>query len=414
MAPDDAEIIVRGAKEELRGKGSIQAPVAPGQYDLETRDPRGVIVDRRRVTVKDSSASRRDFESGVTEIDLTKLRQSPLRDSLLEAIPDSLSGEDGTVQFSESVGPMLDQGLDLWLALIGAARIVGEQNEFTKLGPLPLESFYDVSEKESSFYMLAGFDEPETNVRAVVAEDWQAIPAPIERHPKFPGLFEFALKSSAPRSYYVTVQIDSNASTTFPICLLPMRCTLVTLSRSHAEGLCVQQFILPLKKFQDQLPRGALKAGLWLENKHDFPEEEQENVKTPLRIVRRCVEVQRAFARAQELKQVLTATELQFLLYLKWFEPIIALMSAYELIRLGQQESLPVVVANLRKFFHGLPDTEALAKLAHADWKMPSVPPLLLEGFQALNLMAQRPGVPPGDALVFRGPWTMWRGLANP
>ena len=310
---------------------------------------------------------------------------------------------------------MLDQGLDLWLALIGAARIVGGQHDFSKLSPLPLESFYDVSEKESSFYVLAGFDEPETKLRAVVAEDWQAIPAPIERHPMFPGLFEFAVKPSAPGSFYVTVQIDSNASTTFPICLLPMRCTLVTLSRSHTESLRIQQFILPLKKFRDQLPRrGGLAAGLWLENKYDFPEEEQENVKTPLRIVRRCVEVQRAFARAQELEQVLTAPELQFLLYLKWFEPIIALMSAYELIRRGQPTSLPVVVKNLREFFHGLPDTEALAKLARADWKMPSAPPLLLEGFQTLNLMAQRPGVPPGDALVFRGPWTMWRGLANP
>ena len=136
-------------------------------------------------------------------------------------------------------------------------------------------------------------------------------------------------------------------------------------------------------------------------------------MKAPLRLVRRCVEVQRAFERAQDLGQVLTATELQFLLYFKWFEPIIALMSAYELIRRGQLESLPVVVANLREYFHSLPDTEALAKLADVAWKMPSGPPLLLEGFQALNLMAQRPRVPPGDALVFRGPWTMGRGLAK-
>ena len=88
-------------------------------------------------------------------------------------------------------------------------------------------------------------------------------------------------------------------------------------------------------------------------------------------------------------------------------------LSAYELIRRGEPELLPTVVNNLRGYFHSLPDTEALAKLAGTAWEMPSVPPLLLEGFQALDLMAQRPNVPPGETLVFRGPWTMWRGLAN-
>ena len=69
------------------------------------------------------------------------------------------------------------------------------------------------------------------------------------------------------------------------------------------------------------------------------------------------------------------------------------------------------MVGNLRRYFKQLPDAEALAKLAGLKPSMPASPPLLLDGFQALNLMPKRAGLPPAEALVFRGPWTMWRGV---
>ena len=95
----------------------------------------------------------------------------------------------------------------------------------------------------------------------------------------------------------------------------------------------------------------------------------------------------------------------------KWFEPIVALLAAYELAQRGEVKDLRTVVGNLRRHFSELPDSEALATLAGLPGVRPVVPPLVLDGFQALNLMPERDDLPPAEALVFRGPWTMWRGV---
>jgi hypothetical protein len=91
------------------------------------------------------------------------------------------------------------------------------------------------------------------------------------------------------------------------------------------------------------------------------------------------------------------------------FKPIAALLAAYELIRRGRREHLQETVRNLREFFGQLPDVEALARMADMDWRMPSRPPLLLDGFLALNLPADKLPMP-NEALDFRGPWTLWQG----
>jgi hypothetical protein len=191
---------------------------------------------------------------------------------------------------------------------------------------------------------------------------------------------------------------------TFGVCQLRGRGTLVVLAQNVKGPLQIQQFILPLRRFLGGLPEGS---GLWLDRSIDGLDE----VSGPLRLIRRCVEVQRAFARGEDLKALFTANELQFLLYFKWFEPIVAILSAYELARRGEMQDLKTVVGNLRGHFRELPDNEALAKLAGLDASMPPAAPLVLDGFQALNLMPGRKSLPPADALVFRGPWTMWRGL---
>ncbi len=91
------------------------------------------------------------------------------------------------------------------------------------------------------------------------------------------------------------------------------------------------------------------------------------------------------------------------------FEPIAALLAAYELIRRGRREHLQETVRNLREFFGQLRDVEALARMADMDWRMPSRSPLLLDGFLALNLPADKLPMP-NEALDFRGPWTLWEG----
>jgi len=290
---------------------------------------------------------------------------------------------------------------------MGAARITGGADDYSKLSPLPLATFDQVVQGDAPIYVLAGFERPDVDFRARLSADWRGGPLlPVPPHPQFPGLFELVERASRPAYRYLTLQIDGAVPVTVGVCSLANRATLVTVTREPTGTVRIQQFMFALKALEQYLPQ---RGGLWPANDPWTPELAQ--VSAPLRLARRCVEVQRAFAQSQQLDEVLSTQELEFLLYFKWFEPIVALLAAYELVRRGEMQSLPTVVNNLRAFFGNLPDTDALARLAGLPWTLPAAPPLLLEGFQALDLMAGDPRIPPGESLLFRGPWTMWRGL---
>lgn len=395
IPPAHAEVVVLGGKEPITVAAGMKPELAPGKYVIETRDQRGIPVDRREVTLT----------AGDNAVDLTVLRDSPLRGSVLGELKEHL--HEGAIGFSETLDFTPDQGLDLWLALMGAARIVGSKAEFSKLSPLPLARFDDLAPDASAVYVLAGFEKPTTTFRAVMSTDWRSTPQPIAGHERFTGLFEVTTRLDGAAYRYLTVQVDENAPITLGVSALPNRVTLVTLSHDSRGNLVCQQFVLPVKHLMATLPQ---QGGLGMLG---FDEKDLHEIAAPLRVVRRCVDVQRTFARGSELSQVLTPRELEFLLYFKWFEPIVALMAAYELVRRGKTESLPTVVNNLRFFFQGLPDTEALASMAGIAPATPVAPPLILEGFQALDLMPGRKDLPPAEALIFRGPWTTWRSVSR-
>ena len=131
VVPGAAEVVLHGAKgkvEHVKASGTVE--LTPGPYRMELRDYRGVVINRRKVTI----------DPGPQVMDLVTAPVTPLRQALLTTIPGA--HQHGVVDFSESLGPTPDQGMDLWLALIGAARIIGA-SDFSKLGPLPLATFDD-------------------------------------------------------------------------------------------------------------------------------------------------------------------------------------------------------------------------------------------------------------------------------
>jgi len=244
--------------------------------------------------------------------------------------------------------------------------------------------------------------------QAIDAFTWRTPPRLLVSHPRFPGLFEHVGSVSAPGHQYVTVQVNQTAPLTWSTFMLPNRVTLVTVTRADRQALRVQQFMLPLKHLMSRLPaQGGLDAPVGVGA--DLHE-----VGSPLRVVRRLVEVQRAFARSGELAGVLSTAELDALLDFRWVEPVVTLLSAYELVRRGRVDVLPTLVNNLRGHFPGLPDTEALARLANLPSNVPPRPPLVLEGLQVLDLLDGRAGVPPSGQVDFRGPWSAWRAVSDP
>jgi hypothetical protein len=201
----------------------------------------------------------------------------------------------------------------------------------------------------------------------------------------------------------VSLQVDQRVKRTTGVCTLPNRATLVTLTSDKLGTLVMQQFVLPIGPLSERLPYRGKDLSL------PYQRSNEPRPEGALKSVRRLVDIQRQFAQSRDLLDVVPAEQWEELLYMKWFEPIAALLAAYELIRRGSRRYLEEAVGNLREYFGQFPDVEALAKMADMKWQMPSHPPLLLDGFLALNLPADKLPMP-NEALDFRGPWTVWQG----
>jgi hypothetical protein len=174
----------------------------------------------------------------------------------------------------------------------------------------------------------------------------------------------------------------------------------VSVDESHAVR--IRQFILPLGHLASQLPFGG-----------GFGAPGRDELRFPLRVVRRLVEVQRAFERSRRLDQVFSQPELDELLSFKWFEPVVSLLSAYELVRREQHAFMPEVVGNLQRHFPQLPDTGVLAGVCRLPTGAITAPPLVLDGYEAIDLHVPGVDTPPTERLDFTGPWTLWSGAVR-
>jgi len=379
-APDSGRVVVRRAgapeEEEATGAGEFAVDLAPGTYEVEVLDVRDVTVRREELHVGAQPPA---------EIDFTPFERSPLRDALLQAIPGYHHG--GAVDFSETLGPMTDQGLDLWLAVIGAARVLlSDQDDFSKLGPLPLASFDQIAVGACPLYLLAGLEDG-----APLAAGVDGPLAPLPSHPTIPGLHELVVPDLGAGVHLLGVRTGPGGPLSLPVAGLPNRATLVTAWRDERGAVRFGHFVLPIPHLAGQLPYGHMLG--------DDP---------PLRIVRRLVELQRQFAAGRELTEVIEDDELRSLLYVKWFEPVSTLLAAYELARRGKGDQLREAMHNFRNYFGEFPDVEAIARRAGQRWSMPNQPPLVLDGLLALDRLPRLLPLPPED-LLYEGPWTLWR-----
>jgi hypothetical protein len=369
-----------GNKIDL-GAGDVAVKLAAGPWEATVFDDRGASVRMEQIDVPPGEE---------VEVALDAFESSPLRDGLINGIAGY--HELGSVDFSESLHPTPDQQLDLWLALIGAARIVRQaDDDFSKLGPLPLETFGEVSPGASPFYLLAGLDDADTTLSAGLSPTAPVDRVEIEAHPSFPDLFEFRTDDLGPGPALVSVGLDDNVPLVFPTALLPDRVTLVTVCGTRKGGLRVEQFVLGIGEPADRLD----------------PDEQVPG--PPLRTIRELVDIQRRFLGSLPADAVAPAEIVQSP-HLQSFEPISAVLATYDLLRQDDVDEARAAVAHLREAFPGLPDTEALAKLAGLEWEPPTSTPLALDGLLSAGMLED--GLPlPAERLDFRGPWTTWYGV---
>jgi hypothetical protein len=329
------------------------------------------------------------------------------RDKVRETILKTVKADDvdGASVFSESsLGPLASHDLGLWLSLFGASRILGELGKFRKLERLPLETFEDVKKNGATVYVLAGFEKSSgpfgVGLSSGPEVEWELLREVKGLH----KIYERRLPA-APGPHLLSLKIPKLSPVTFATHCLPNRATLATFAQDKEGRLTFHQSILPihrLSKYLEPTVRSYLRGNM-------------------LGVVRTMTLAQSQFARKRSVQEQLKSTDLEVwndLVHHKWLDPLMALIAAYDVIRHGTIKQartlLKLVNSNLRKYFGGIGDIEAIAKLLGTKWQIPAAAPLLLDGMLAFdeiqekNMLALSP-----DRLDYASPWTAWQGAVN-
>jgi hypothetical protein len=395
LGAPNAEIRLAGIATPQR----ITTPLEEAQMDLPAGDylvelaEGKQVVSQKRVTVTPGRMSR---------VDLLEAKPDPLREAIRQLVDPQ-----GTrvIQFSETLGgPTGDRDLGLWLAWLGASRIMGREGEFSKLDNIPLPyRFKDVPADSAPLYVLTGFPKmPQPPaVRAGKPPGW----ATMETVATVPGLFEyFAQGEPGPR--LVSFQRPSRPPVTLSTYGLPNRATLLILTPGDRHGdLQVYQCLIPIRALIGRLDPNV-RARIDLD---------------PLNATRFMIHAQRLFTLELPIEGSLAIWD--DLIFGKWFDPVSPLIAVFDLLRRGvmradlppgdplskYRDRLPEIIDNMRKYFGGLPDIEAIAARAGQPWHPPHSPPLLLDSLAAFADVPRDQFLPlPADRLHYGSPWVMW------
>ena len=381
----NARIIAAGSGDAIDVVHPESVALPPGDYSIEMYD-RGVVTERvhRRLGFGDRTA-----------VELGAPRRSPAHESIRHEIKKQGgldTGDPRLLDFSESLGGSIaNQDLTLWLTLLGASRIVGHAGDYHKLSGLDLQRFGDVARGSAAMYVLAGFEDEESRVFVHAGRTATALAAvtPLEH------VLHARLDAQPGPSLLTFEMPEANTRLTLATHALPDRVTLVVLVHGDDGRWYVRQFLLPV---MDTLPSMPFEVRQYFE-RHN-----------PLQAIHSFAQAQTLFTREHDIQPLFSDYFWNELLHGKWLDPVISLIACYQLIRRGEQEKafLPEVLHNLRAYFPGLADTEAIARMAGK----PSTPqkgtPMILDGALALpeHLVEERDG----QVLDYRAPWTMWVG----
>jgi hypothetical protein len=336
-------------------------------------------------------------------VNLLARSKDRVRDTIIKAVGADTIG--GASVFSEhALGPLASADLAIWLSLFGASRIVGTPGEFSKLGRLKLETFDDIKEGESVVYLLAGFEKSSGGFGVGLSSGAEVVwdtPREVE------GLYRIYERRLAAEAgaHLLSLKLPKQPVATFAVQCLPNRATLAAVAEDKEGRLTFHQFMLPLRHLFEQ-------AG---------PSVQAYRERNMLGVVRTMAFSQNQFARKRSVQKLLQETDAevwQDLVKHIWLDPLMALITAYDIIRHGTIEQgrtlLGLVNSALRKEFEGMGDVEAIAKLIGADWSVPTSPPLLLDGVLAFDDVQEKQMLPLSpDRLDYKSMWTSWRGAVN-
>jgi hypothetical protein len=398
-------IRVRGLQNKVDAAAADPAPapeslsttVPPGDYRI-TLEERGQVLATQTITVKPGER---------VDIDMLADLGSPLRAAILAHVAPQ-GGR--AIAFSESLGgPTADLDLGLWLAWLGASRIMGRKGEFSELDRVPLDyRFEGLRPGAAPLYVLAGFEGPPAEYAIGVGRtpQWTAM-QPVTG---VPGLFEF-FRPCGSGPLLVSFQAAGRPPITVSTHALSNRATFLVLTAGgDLSPIRLYQCLLPIGGLMDQLPQPV-----------------RERVQaSPLAVTRTLVEVERLFSARQAISDApALRNEWHDLIHVKWLDPIASLIAANDLLRRGVLNPkgplaefrgvLPEMVQNFRTYFGQIPDVEAFAKSIGLPYTVPTAAPMLADSLAAFSLEEQRKFMPfANDVRHFGTPWVAWVNAVDP
>lgn len=303
---------------------------------------------------------------------------------------------DGAIDFSESLGPLSDPDLNVWLALVGGGRIMSgtPYTDYSKIRQLPLQDFSLEPPGSSPVYVLAGLEDQGSLLDVAVSYDQSHIQWSSTIEPTgMPGLKEAVFRNMG-GPILVSLRVNGGTSYTVASVASPNRATLVTITLDEFGTPVISQYLLPIGRLVHYL--------------HPLVAQRIE-ARNQLADLKMLAEAERAFrSRRDILRGSVPDRFLYDVLDLKWVDPIAAAMVAYEFIRRRRLDQLSVVVQNMSTYFPDLPDSMALAQLTGAPSAAPvQGVPLFLDGLRAFD--ERRMPLSP-NAIDYNSPWTAWRG----
>lgn len=377
----DLKNLSTGKLETMLDSKRIDLP--PGRYSASLRDDNKRLLHRSEIVLRAGKSH---------SVDPMNWQESAPRRSIAERLPKVGGGV--TPDFSESLrGVAVDPDLNVWLAILGAGRITGGRGDYQKLAQFPLCFFGNEPPGASPVYVLAAFEDPETELRVSVSDTAQARWQSAAQPEGMAGIrHAYASCSAGPK--LVSFKIGDNASYTVASATLNNRGTLLTLTLDDDGEFCVSQYLLPLAHLIGQLDPSV---------RHRI---ESRNHLTDVRFI---AQASRAFRKRRNFaKEFSNDAELIELLYAKWLDPIGASLASYELLRRGKADQLDVVVDNMLRHFPDFPDTNALATFQRRQRFAPNGPPLFFDGLRAFATDGDWLPLP-ASHLDYASPWTAWR-----
>lgn len=358
----------------------------PAPAPLEFWDNCKATFQAKGLPAPPAPAPARAAEAGAAATSL-----DPVRASIVQGVGGD--PQSGVVAFSETLGAITNPELGLWLAIMGASRVVDDPGTFSKMRGLPLADITSLPPDSSAIYVL-GASQDATSIDVTIGGKDAGL-SPV---PRLNGVFH-ALSQTSAGTALVTIGVGRSMRT-FVSCCLPNRLTLFVWSPGSRGQSIVNQFILPMFHLQDRL--GHLARDPFLRP-------------APLRVVRAAYSLQAQFGRKREIDPS-DAEERELwssLLDGSQVDPILSPLACYEAVRRGDQvlknKARDAVTPRIEALFPQIPDAAAITALLGISRPMPSAPPLFREGLLAFQEWETRLPMS-ADRLDFNHIWTAWRG----